>query len=250
MKKPTKETYSELQRAYDYFNKHLFEGELPQCLITLQRNNNAEGYFSAERFANKDGEKTDEIAMNPEYFAINSIEQVLSTLGHEMVHMWQYHFGKPGRGNYHNKEWANKMSFIGLTPSSTGMPGGKRTGDEMCDYITKGGTFEKLCKRLVTEKFRISWHDRFPPFDSYLFSVIPEDRVYPDIEAMGEDFSPLNSPVRSKDIKAMDIQPKQTTGSRSGVRRKYRCPECQTQVWGKEGLNLICGDCQLQFEEV
>ncbi len=35
--KPTLQAYEELQRAYDHFNQLLFEGVLPNCLITLQR---------------------------------------------------------------------------------------------------------------------------------------------------------------------------------------------------------------------
>lgn len=35
--KPTETTYDELQAAYDYFNESLFDSELPDCLITLQR---------------------------------------------------------------------------------------------------------------------------------------------------------------------------------------------------------------------
>jgi hypothetical protein len=51
---------------------------------------------------------------------------VLSTLVHEQAHLWQHHFGKPGRGRYHNREWAAKMVEIGLIPSATGEPGGKQ----------------------------------------------------------------------------------------------------------------------------
>jgi hypothetical protein len=35
--KPTDQSYFELQQAFDYFNAQVFAGELPQCLITLQR---------------------------------------------------------------------------------------------------------------------------------------------------------------------------------------------------------------------
>jgi hypothetical protein len=35
--KPTQETYSALQTAYEHFNRELFGGALPECLITLQR---------------------------------------------------------------------------------------------------------------------------------------------------------------------------------------------------------------------
>ena len=48
--KPTRETYDQIQQAYDYFNRALFKGELPNCLITLQRRNRTYGYFSGDRF--------------------------------------------------------------------------------------------------------------------------------------------------------------------------------------------------------
>lgn len=48
---PTVQAYAELQSAYDFFNAALFEGQLPPCLMTLQRKGaNVRGYFSAERF--------------------------------------------------------------------------------------------------------------------------------------------------------------------------------------------------------
>ena len=48
---PTRETYSELQQAYEHFNQRLFDDALPHCLITLQREKRTCGYFSAARFA-------------------------------------------------------------------------------------------------------------------------------------------------------------------------------------------------------
>lgn len=59
---PTTQNYAELQRAYDHFNLVLFEGKLPACLITLQREKRTCGYFSHQRFADLDGHTTDEIA--------------------------------------------------------------------------------------------------------------------------------------------------------------------------------------------
>jgi len=39
MRGPTSKTYDELTIAYDHFNAALFAGELPPCLITMQRKN-------------------------------------------------------------------------------------------------------------------------------------------------------------------------------------------------------------------
>ena len=101
---PTLKTYDGLNRAYAFFNDRLFAGELPACLVTLQRAKKAYGYFAGGRFGSKDGKTvTDEIALNPSHFRNRTTEQSLSTLVHEMVHLWQHHFGKPSRAGYHNK---------------------------------------------------------------------------------------------------------------------------------------------------
>jgi SprT-like family len=91
---PTTQTYTSLTTVYDYFNKKLFAGSLPPCLITMQRHKGSHGYFSGERFANSQNPKdvTDEIALNPLHFATRLKREVLSTLAHEMVHLWQHHF--------------------------------------------------------------------------------------------------------------------------------------------------------------
>jgi len=154
--KPTAE-YASLQQAYDHFNAALFAGQLPDCLITLQRKKGARGYFWGAIFTARAGAgQTDEIAMNPEMFDRTDIE-ILSTLAHEMVHLWQHHFGKPTRAAYHNKEWAAKMRFIGLVPSATGQPGGKPTGQRMTHYIEPSGPFAAEAARLITGGFVLRW---------------------------------------------------------------------------------------------
>ena len=83
--KPTKQAYNELQTAYDFFNRKLFKGQLPPCLITMQRKNRTLGYFSGNRWADRSGDITDEIAMNPMHFAKRGVEDVLSTLVHDFA---------------------------------------------------------------------------------------------------------------------------------------------------------------------
>ena len=45
---PTKRVYDDFDAAYGYFNKRLFEGRLPPCLITVRPHRGAYGYFSAK----------------------------------------------------------------------------------------------------------------------------------------------------------------------------------------------------------
>ncbi|KAB1469126.1 SprT family zinc-dependent metalloprotease [Cronobacter sakazakii] len=234
---PTQETYQELQRAYDFFNEKLFENRLPSCLITLQREKHTYGYFSSKRFVGRTGGNfTDEIAMNPAYFGIRSIEDSLSTLVHEMTHLEQEHYGKPGRRRYHNKEWGAIMLRVGLHPSNTGEPGGKTTGDQMDHYIIRGGLFDKACQELITGKFTLSWIDRFPPerpTSAKIFGSDDGEETYEDgVESFG-----------SPDHNALSLLVFPTEEGKE-TRTKYICPSCLTAVWGKKNIKILCGVCE------
>ena len=64
-----------MTEAYDFFNERLFAGRLPRCLITMQRQRGASGYFAGKRFGTKDGaEVTDEIALNPAHFSRDHLD--------------------------------------------------------------------------------------------------------------------------------------------------------------------------------
>jgi len=140
--KPSDAQYTALTTAYSFFNQRLFNGQLPDALITLQRKAGSYGYFAGSRFGDVDQEVlTDEIALNPAHFRNRTVPEILSTLVHEQVHLWQHHYGKPSRSGYHNAEWAAKMQGLGLMPSDTGQPGGKLTGQRMTHYIAEHGRF-------------------------------------------------------------------------------------------------------------
>lgn len=150
MDKPTQKTYGDFGRAYDLFNDYLFAGTLPSCMITMQRKSRTYGYFAGDRFGVSGGGGTvDEIALNPAHFRVRTTEEVLSTLVHEMVHLWQHRFGTPSQTGYHNKEWALKMEKVGLVPSDTGENGGKKTGQHMSHYIRHNDAFDSSSKALI-----------------------------------------------------------------------------------------------------
>lgn len=147
---PTLGTYCGLTEAFAFFNARLFSGRLPHCLITLQRRRRVYGYFANARFTARDGAQvTDEIALNPSHFAERSVEDTLSTLVHEMVHLEQEHFGTPPRSSYHNVEWARMMRAVGLIPSATGEPGGKEWGQRVSHFVEPGGRFARACAELL-----------------------------------------------------------------------------------------------------
>lgn len=202
----TTETYIGMQAAYDHFNAAVFEGKLPECLITLSFHRGAYGYFRHEPFtprtapakvkAKKATVKTDEIALNPFTFGGRTDREILSTLVHEMVHLWQHHLPTPKKTkSHHDRVWAAKMEEIGLMPSSTGAPGGKRTGRRVSHYIIKGGVYDKAW---ASCNVKLKWDGL------------------------------MHEPTHK--------------GSR---RTKYTCPECDAHAYGKSGLNLTCGDCDV-----
>lgn len=210
MKTPTNE-YAHYQSAFEYYNAELFDGILPPCLITLQRTPNALGYFSPYRFAARKNQtlRTDEIALNPDTFAGASDKSILSTLVHEMCHLWQAHFGKPGRGRYHNRQWASAMQRLGLKPISFDNPG-KMTGQRVSHEIIEGGRFELATDRLLAGGFRLEWQSALPPM-------------------LGE---PLPFPMAT---------------ARKPSKVKYTCPDCKQNAWAKPLTRLVCGYCDLRM---
>lgn len=214
-----------LDKAYRYFNDALFDGKLPPCILTIARKKNTHGYFAPKRWrrVEESDYATHEIALTATTLYRKPIE-VFSTLVHEQVHLWQQEFGKPSRGGYHNTQWGHKMEEVGLMPSNTGRPGGKKTGQQMTHYIIAGGPYERA------------------------FNVMPEEYLLA--------FTSLDADIQSAQIKrrVMPSDPTEpTTGTvaapktgKSRSKVKYTCP-CGYNVWGKPALLLLCQECESEF---
>jgi len=156
---PTSAQFTAYQAMYDYFNAKLFAGKLSPVLLNFSRKSKALGFFAPNRWENSTA-KTHEISLNPSHLAVRDTRATASTLVHEMAHAWQQEHGKPGRGGYHNAEWGTKMEDIGLMPSDTAAPGGKRVGDRVSHYILDGGAFA-VAFRAMPKSYVLPWtsHD-------------------------------------------------------------------------------------------
>ena len=155
---PTKDIYDQLDKAYRYFNKSLFDNRLPPCVLVLHRKRKSYGYFWGGTWSDREGKTvTDEIALNPDMFELRSMEDILSILVHEMCHLQQHHFGEPSRSGYHNREWADMMEMTGLIPTDTGLFGGKKTGQKVGHIVEPGGRFERACVKLLESGFTMPW---------------------------------------------------------------------------------------------
>jgi len=249
--KPTEVAYTEFQAAYDHYNAALFDSTLKPCLISIQRQASSYGYYSRNRFVHRDGSSmTDEIALNPEYFGVVPLLEILQTLVHEMAHAWQHQKGTPSRRAYHNLEWANKMEAIGLMPSVTGQPGGRRTGEKMADYMIQGGRFHVATKALLATGFQVSWHDRrtaktviAPPYSAALDvqTLSPQDEGHETLQAdeiaLWEAAVEIPRPP-TPTAEAPDPPPPPVS------KHKFCCPEpgCKTSAWGKASLRIACAN--------
>ena len=215
MTRPTEE-YGSFDRAYDYFNDALFGGDLPHCMITLQRKRFAGGYFWPNKFIARSGEgSTDEIALNPDSFGDFDDRFILSILVHEMAHLWQQHFGKPSRNGYHNQQWAAKMCEIGLLPVSFDNPG-KQTGQKVSHEIVPFGAFDDACTLLLDGGFALHWQSK------------------PAQDAVRGGGGSSDDEAKAK--------------AKRSSKTKYTCPQCSANAWAKPDSNLVCGDCMQIME--
>lgn len=256
MLKPSIIAYNELQQAYDFFNKNLFSSELPNLLITLQRGKYTYGYFSPERFTGKS--TISELALNPDYFGERSLADTLSTLVHEMCHVWQHYAPvKKCRGFYHDRIWGKKMESLGLMPSHNGLQGGKKTGQQMTHYIMKDGLFQQVVYNLLASGFEISWYDRYSENTIKPISKVNHDILIDWINITPSDnielIKKLTKTVNSNDITMSsddsEISVKPITKG-TGKRDKFTCSRCGLNAWAKPTANLFCGDCDEKMTKI
>lgn len=243
---PTKEFYNLFVHIFEHYNKTLFDSILNNPMIIVTRKSSVAGYYCPRRWTNfNKTELVDEIAINPEIFSKNPINEICQTIVHEMCHQWQHNFGKPSRSGYHNKEWADKMEEIGLMPSTTGNVGGNKTGQNMSDYIIIGGLFDTSTKNLITKDiFKKLYFDTNNSSKDFIEEEQTVELNYQNTSSvkLTHEYDENNS----YGANLIQLAEKKTDKNKI----KYTCNTCDINLWGKPGLKIICGECKSKFEEV
>jgi hypothetical protein len=212
---PTAEAYAFWQGAFSLFNEELFGGALANSLITLSTNRRALGYFCPRAFEDRDGAKAHQIALNPTWFTASGDLGSLSTFAHEMAHQWREDLGPlnrkggKGAGGYHDRIWADKMQAIGLMPSDTGTPGGKRTGFRVSHYVIEHGAFDRTCTELLGNGIKVNWRDN---------------------RALRPDALVLRAAVSPAAIS-------------KNTRTRFVCGCCDLKAWSRASAKISCTDC-------
>lgn len=217
---PTEEQFNALNKAYKYFNRKLFGNKLPGCILNFSRIKGTHGFLAPERWKRVGDEAfgIHEISLTPTTLYRSPLE-IFSTLVHEMCHLWQWDFGNPSRNGYHNKEWADKMEEVGLIPSNTGRPGGKRTGQRMTHYIEEGGKYHQAFEKMP-DRYSLP----FTALDGEVMKALIEGKGSSGSDDDKDDHRAKLRRARTKDRRKV----------------KYSCPECGINVWGKPELKIRC----------
>lgn len=201
---------TELYKAFQLFNKELYNNELPEPSILIQNRGNKKnvmGWCTTSKEWNDtiNKEKKYEIAIISDYL-YRGMLPVLSTLLHEMAHLYDLQNGIQDvsrSGTYHNKNFKTVAESHGLLIEHD-----KGIGWSLSKL--QSSTIDLIKKSNINEE----------AFS--LIKIIP--KVNDDEEGEeGED-----------------------TKSKSST-RKYVCPKCGNIIRASKEVNVICGDCNVPF---
>jgi len=109
-------------------------------------------------------------------------------------------------------------------PSTTGKPGGKIVGQSMSDFPIEDGVFLKALDQMA-HKLK-----------------------FPFISVEGELRYSQMSTVQISGTASVSDTEEPAPPKKNKV--KYTCSDCQSNVWGKPEMNIVCGNCDQRFDEM
>ena len=200
-----------LNKIFDLLNETFFENELSRPTITIQSTPRAYGHFSLreDTWVSKLG-GTHEINIGAGTLS-RPIEEVVSTLLHEMVHYYNYERGVQdcSRGNtYHNRKFREEAERRGLLVEHSDKYGWSHTSpsDLLLDFVLENDLTDILINR-----------NEFSGFQ------------------MGGTGTHNGTPI--------------TPTAKKSSSRKYICPCCGTSIRATKKVNIGCLDCGVQMIE-
>ena len=265
---PTLDFYGKLSYAHKFYNEKLFNGELSEVFFTVRsgetknKKTKTLGYYWQHVFAKKE-RSVSEIALNISSFGDRSVVDILSTLVHEMVHQWREEICKiPSTKNKyggHDEDWGHKMILVGLTPSNTGLPGGKRIAKSMHHYINEDGDFAKYTKELILSGFKFDIFDTYgmhinkgvvsiSPINSLIKEKWEKDVSNEEMQILSAS---LNTMSDDPNIVQVDIENLIVTKKEPKPKEKkytFICPDCNHKITGNENTMVACMQCGKVYE--
>lgn len=234
-KKTSEILYSKIQKCINAIDIQFFSGngkeKIPELVFAI--NNQVRSCVVAFVQANALYDKSNDtklqyMGINP-YYLNRSVPEILSTICHELCHIYEHAYIHIPRGGYHDKNWDALMRDCGLEPIYMNS---SRTA--VSHKIIVDGVFETFAKNFEKEN-----GEDF--FNIVEYSAKLEDDVRKALGIEdgedGEDGTPRPDNADKK-IKKYN---------RNKI--KYTCPTCGLKMWGKSGLKIMCCECSEVLEE-
>lgn len=204
-RKYTVEQMNAYQNAFDYFNHKLFGDALTQVVLTLNRSRNVYGYFCPAVWTDGNEIKAAEIALNPDFIQNGDEERTMREVYSTLVHE-MCHLWQEMEGTAPRRCYHNK-DFAAKMEFVGLMTSntGKESGKR---------TGQNMSHYII-------------PGGAYdkAFAEMPEEYILP--------------------FKTCFSLQKNRKKVKASAKVTYICPICGQKVRGKEGLNIVCGDCKV-----
>lgn len=203
-----------LEKMFRTINADSFDGVIEEPIITIQTTPGAYGHVTVGKTWKRGADERHELNIAADWLD-RPIEQVVATLIHEMVHLYNLQNGVQDcsrGGSYHNKRFKEEAEKHMLQIDKSDKYGWTITSptDELLEYILRQGW----------EEFEMSRNNHFG------FGGIGGGKISGG----------------SGGTQGGEIKPK---GSNS---RKYVCPGCGAIVRATRDLEIICKPCMMEFE--
>ena len=206
----TSRTAGYLEKLFRTLNERYFDNTIEEPIITIQSTPRAYGHVTVSKAWHKaNGDERHELNIAAGTLD-RPIEEIVSTLLHEMVHLMNLQNGVQDcsrGGTYHNRKF--------------------KAAAEACDLH-------------IDYDERIGWSVTSPT-EALIDFIIEEG--WEDICMSREDGCISRTPGRG----SPDRTPTTPTTPKKSSTRKYICPGCKMSVRATREVNIICGDCGLKM---
>ena len=204
-----------LEKMFRAINADSFAGKLEEPIITIMSTPGAYGHVTVSKVWRAKGSERYELNMAADWLE-RPIENVVSTLIHEMTHLYNMQMGIQDcsrGGTYHNKKFKEEAEKHMIAIEKHEKYGWTLTSptDALLEYIMEQG-----------------WGD-IDMGRGCLFGLLGgKDTGKPGKGAQGSAGG--------------EDEPKK------GSSRRYQCPSCKAIVRATKDLKIICGSCNVDFE--
>lgn len=211
----TSRTAGYLEKMFRALNRDWFGGELEEPIITIQSTPRAYGHVTVAKAWKRKDDWRHELNMGAETLD-RPIEDVVATMVHEMVHLWNIAHGVQDcsrGGMYHNRKFRDEAERRGLCIGHHETYGWTitRPSDALLEYILEQGWTEIAINR------GLGWSP------------------------------PASGGSKAGDSGSTEGGDKPTPKKSST--RKLICPKCGNSVRATKAVRIMCMDCMEQMIE-